>query len=309
MSNNELMKIIGIDHGNHSIKGQNRFKYTSGYVDSSVEPVSSNNLLVYQGKYYSIGTERFPVLNDKTQDDSFFILSLPVIANSLLKRGLHQADICLAVGLPLISYGKLKGKFRNYFIRQNIEFEYQNEKFKVNIGEAYVFPQAYSAIMTKFNDYRDLSDAITIDIGGATVDIFLMENGIINLQRVESINEGVIQLFHTVQKAVLENGVLITEKQIEEIITGKTNPLFIDQNIIKIITQNTEQYVNRLLGKIKEENYEIKANPVIFTGGGSMLLKHFFERNRMLGYYEILDEFANVEGYRILAEQKLASSR
>jgi plasmid segregation protein ParM len=306
---NNQIPIVPIDHGNKDLKSEYRFKFSSGYVESEVEPVSLNNLLKYEGKFYSFGTNRFPVMDDKTQDDRFFILSLPAIGNSLMAKGIYKSDICLAAGLPLVSYGRLKNKFKDYFIRSNIKFYYLNKEFNVNIIDALIFPQGYSGIISKFNDYRDLPCCNVIDIGGQTIDFFTMENCIINLQKVASENAGVIQLFNKIKQDILKEGMLITEKQIEEVILKKDNSTFSDVNIGNTIIKETGQFVTDMLERLREQNYDLKINPTVFLGGGSLLLKSYLEANKELGYFEILDEFANVEGYRILAEQKLASSR
>ncbi len=49
--------IIGVDHGNRFIKSSEGI-YSSGYVESSTVPVITENLLYYNGKYYSIGGKR-----------------------------------------------------------------------------------------------------------------------------------------------------------------------------------------------------------------------------------------------------------
>ena len=63
--------IIGIDHGNTSIKTNTGFECKSGLLFSTMS-LLLRGLLNYQSKYYSIGTERLPVKMDKTKDEDFY---------------------------------------------------------------------------------------------------------------------------------------------------------------------------------------------------------------------------------------------
>ena len=63
----------------------------------------TSNLLIYEGKFYSIGGHRLSVQMDKTINQDAFILSLPAIADAVNKAGMEgQADVILGVGLPII---------------------------------------------------------------------------------------------------------------------------------------------------------------------------------------------------------------
>lgn len=103
----------------------------SGFTKSNYEPISTSNLLVYEGKFYSIGSNRLSVQMDKTVNQDAFILSLPAIADAVNKAGMEgQADIILGVGLPIVSYGTLKKKFREYFLKRDIEFNFNKKDYK-----------------------------------------------------------------------------------------------------------------------------------------------------------------------------------
>jgi plasmid segregation protein ParM len=54
---------------------------------------------------------------------------------------------------------------------------------------------------------------------------------------------------------------------------------------------------------------ELKANPVIFIGGGAILLKQFIENSPMIAKADfMLDEKANAIGYAMLAAHQLKKS-
>ena len=300
--------IIGIDHGNASIKTNTSFECKSGFTVLNDEPIIQKGLLKYQSKYYSVGAERFPVKMDKTIDEDFFIITLAAVAESLGSTTEYNSvkgkDIILSVGLPIVNYGRMKERFRSYFIRNNIQYKYEGKEYLINIKDCFVFPQSYSALLTSFSEYRDVPLVNVCDIGGWTTDCFKMENGIINISSCFSLPLGAIHLFNSIAQEVLARGYYLIESQIQQIILGK-QPVFEDEGISKIVRETTERFTGRILSQIGEHGLELKLNPTVFVGGGSILLKRFIEESK-IGYTEIIeDPFANAKGFEMLARQKL----
>lgn len=303
----EKYQIIGIDHGNASIKTHTGFECKSGFTVLNDEPITQKGLLQYQSKYYSIGSERLPIKADKTLDEDFFILSLAAISESLdrTEDGLVKAeDLILSVGLPIVNYGRMKERFRAYFIRENIKYKYEGKEYLVNIKDCFVFPQSYSGLLTRFSEYKNLPLCNVADIGGGTTDCYIMENGILNTSSCFSIPIGVIHLFNSIAQEVLARGYYPTESQIQQIVLGK-QPVFEDEGISKIVRETTERFTGRILSQIGEHGLELKLNPTVFVGGGSILLKQYIEKSN-IGYTEIIeDPFCNAKGFEMLARQKL----
>ena len=71
--------IIGIDHGYGCIKTANCV-FTTGITEYEKEPYTSKNVIKYDGKYYVCGSGRQALIRDKTQDDSYYILTLCALA-------------------------------------------------------------------------------------------------------------------------------------------------------------------------------------------------------------------------------------
>lgn len=297
--------LITIDHGNKNIKvlgndGTN-YCFTTGYVESITEPISSENLLIYNNKFYTIGTNRFPVTFDKSIDDRFFMLTLAAIARNLKLNSVQDGDIVLSVGLPISSFGTLKDKFKQYFIRKNISFVYESIEYNINIIDCMVYPQGYSAVLSRANDYKQV-DAVCIDIGGYTVDACEVEKGLkLNVGTARSYNSGIIKLYKDIQQELLKYNIMLNENQIENVIRNNA-PLFLNEDIVNVINNKVVQYTNNLIGDISE-TYELKVNPTIFIGGGSCLLKKYLENNNKVGYVEFLDEYSNCRGYEILTRK------
>ena len=91
---------IGLDHGYGNIKTAHRV-FTTGVEAYDEEPIVSTNFVKYREKYYVIGESHLVYQGNKTDSDDFYILTLAGLAEELKFRGLHEAEVVLAVGLPL----------------------------------------------------------------------------------------------------------------------------------------------------------------------------------------------------------------
>lgn len=109
--------IIGVDHGYAAMKTAH-FSFHTGLVAHEHEPYTLNNVLEYGGKYYVVGSGRQPLQKDKTQTEDYYLLTLAAVAKELVYRNAGTAaDIHLASGLPLTSFGRDKKAFRDYLCR------------------------------------------------------------------------------------------------------------------------------------------------------------------------------------------------
>lgn len=295
--------LIGLDNGNKCTKTSEGYISETGFTKSNDEPISASNLLVYEGRFYSVGSSRLNVQMDKTVNQDAFILSLPAIANAIDKVGVEgKADVILGIGLPIVNYGTLKKKFREYFIRQDVRFTYNKKDYHINIVDSRVYPQGYASLITVFNNYRNILCNI-IDIGGYTVDIFRVENGMIDSKSCYSLPDGIITLIANVQQELLKMNIRLTEGQVQDIIAGK-EPVIFEADVKEIVEAIAKEYTENLLSKIQEYGFEFR-NATVFTGGGSMLLKRYIEESSRVKYADFLDQFANARGYKILLEQEL----
>lgn len=80
------MLIIGIDTGNYNIKTATQC-FTSGFLEVGRESIFED-LLEYDGKYYTLSNVRIPVRTHKTQSEEFLILSMFGLAKELTTNNL-----------------------------------------------------------------------------------------------------------------------------------------------------------------------------------------------------------------------------
>lgn len=143
--------LIAIDHGNYAIKTPHH-SFVSGLSEHTVKPPMADEILEYDGRYWTTSGKRLSYMRDKTQDERYFILTLFAIAKELEDTGRYSPveQIQLAVGLPPEHYGVLKDKFARYFKRDGIiKFVYKDKPYSIMIDKVMVFPQAYAAVVPK----------------------------------------------------------------------------------------------------------------------------------------------------------------
>lgn len=299
--------FIGVDHGNRVIKGISgncKSRYLSGIIQQEFEPLSKNNLLIYNNTYFTIGENRINLKFNKTETDDFFLLTLPSIAETFKEEGGRSGNVILGVGLPLSAFN-LKEEFKNYFIRDLVRFNYEGVEYCVNIKDTYVFPQSYSAFLTNLSEYKDISQVIVFDWGSATIDLIVVEHGRLITSSAICLNSGLIYLYKEIQQLLIKRNIKISENQIEEIIKGDA-PIFLNKEIQEIILEKTRKYVERVISEVRENNsnLDLQINPVLFVGGGATLLEKYINEVKGVSICGYLDEYSNAKGYEILARQQ-----
>ena len=143
--------ILGIDHGYAAMKTAH-CSFPTGLVAYTHEPYSNDHVLEYDGQFYVIGSGRQALQKDKTATESYYLLTLAAIAMELEARKLPgEAEVILAAGLPLTSFGRDKKSFRSYLYRDGsaIPFRYEGQDYTVTIQEVSLFPQGYAAVLTQ----------------------------------------------------------------------------------------------------------------------------------------------------------------
>lgn len=171
---------LGIDHGYYAIKTKN-FSFPAGVTAYSHEPYTLQDTLEADGKFFVCGTGRQPILRDKTENDSYYLLTLAAIAKELKCRGASpECSVTIAAGLPLANFGREKKSFREYLLRssQPVKFRFEGVPYCVTITDVKLFPQGYSALALFPNLLRDEPSVLLMDIGGWTVDLMRLDNNV-----------------------------------------------------------------------------------------------------------------------------------
>lgn len=295
--------LISIDHGNKQIKTINCEPFTSGLLESDVQPFGKD-IMKFKGKYYQLTDQRIPYRRDKTEDERFFILSLFAIANEIEAAGSYHPGvhrIQLAVGLPPAHYGAQHLNFTHYFQeRGTVNFSFRGKDYSIYIDDVACYPQSYSAALTMFQTLSTIPKALVLDIGGMTADYLQIKNGQGDLSVCDSLENGVIMLYNKIgSKLRAEQDIILSEQEIDAILMGRDvqTPF----GAVSVVEKMAQEFIADLLSALRERQLELKSGPVIFVGGGSILLRKQIQKSGKVANPMFVEDIrANARGYELL---------
>lgn len=303
--NKENLLIVGIDHGFSMMKTVHT-TFENGVEQLGGEATLVANTLHYQGKYYKVGEGRLPLMQTKTEDESYFLLTLVAIAKELDVYQQREANVALAVGLPFSRFGKEKEAFQKYLRREGlIEFQYCGRKYQIRIRKVYVFPQCYAAIVNQLRMYG--RENLIVDIGSKTVDIIHTRNYVPIESESTSIPEALIQCMEGIKSSVYQiYNRKVSEDMIQQMmVEGDAN---IPEECKELIRLGLVGFAKRIESKIVELGFDLEMIPVIYAGGGAQVMKRY--GSQKLGNIHYLEDIcANAKGYEYLAIQKEERSK
>ena len=303
--------LIAIDHGNHACKTVH-FNFVSGLAQHSVRPPMADEVLEYNGEFWTLSGQRLPYRRDKTRDESFFILTLFAIAKELAFAGpLPSAEkVDLAVGLPPEHYGLLKDKFRDYFKRnQSVQFIYNDKPITIMIRDVFVYPQAFAAIAPQKCQLKHHLRLFLVDIGGYTTDVLLLRQGKPDMQFCRSLETGVITMNNDIIRRVgALHDMQIEDEHISAVLAGKETIL--PEEVKDTIRKSAEQHAINILNQLRELKVDLRSNPAVFIGGGSALFRDYLEKSPLVASATFVESVnANAIGYQAMAEGQLSLQR
>ena len=76
--------------------------------------------------------------------------------------------------------------------------------------------------------------------------------------------------------------------------------------VIQTITKATETHTRDILHKLRELQVDLRANPAMFIGGGSILFEEYIKASNLVSKADFIeDPKANAIGYQMLASKQL----
>lgn len=295
-------EIIGIDHGWSYIKTLNNV-FKSGVKEISTEPAFFDDVLEYKDKFYKVGTSRMEVKKNKVVTPEYYYLTLAAIAKEMKSRKKNDAHIVIAAGLPASRYGDEKKDFQKYLTQNNeVFFKFEQENFHIWVDKAFIYPQCYPAVIDSLPMFG--SKVVVVDIGSWTIDIVPVLNRKPDESGISSIPQGIITCMRAINKECMRRfGEQIDESEITKYMIHKETMLPCDYK--EVMNREFEHFIEMILGSLREEQYSLMTTPIIFVGGGAILMKNFCDRN--YGHFTYLtDVKANASGYETLARIALS---
>ena len=174
--------LIGIDHGYGNMKTANCC-FPTGVVKNDTEPTFASDLLVWNGKYYSIGVGHKEFKSDKFNDEDYYVLTLAAIARELWRERITEADVYIAAGLPLTWVSEQKSEFKNYLLQNGeVVFTFREVEYRINIVGAEIYPQGFAAIVNNLPSFTGVT--MLCDIGNGTMNLLRIVNKKPDAQRM-----------------------------------------------------------------------------------------------------------------------------
>ena len=248
--------IFGIDHGNGNMKGNN-VNFPCGLVRYTSEPgrFMNEDILEYQGTFYTLSETRMPFKADKTVDEDYFILTLFALALEAKSRGitLSGKDIVLGIGLPPADFGQQAPGFKRYFMehsKHGISFKFNGKSVNCYLKDTFVSPQNFAAVMcykaSLFKQYRTVN---CIDIGDGTVDLLVIRKGQPDLSVRVSDRSGMAILRSEISNVIQQNfGIHLESSDVEQVLMQEATIL--DEEVIREIQKMAEDWMQRITNKL-----------------------------------------------------------
>ena len=188
-----------------------------------------------------------------------------------------------------------------------IKFVYKDKPYSILINKVLVFPQAYAAIVPRSSLVLRTLRMFIIDIGGYTTDVLLLQSGKPDMQFCRSLEMGIIAMDNEIiRKVNALHDMLINDEHIKAVLCGDSDVILPDE-VKNVIRETSREHANDILHRLRELQVDLRANPAVFIGGGSILLRPFLEVSPLVAKADFLESpGANAVGYEMLAKRQLS---
>ena len=290
------MYVIGIDHGYGNMKTANCC-FPTGVLKSDKEPIFINDLLAWNGKYYSIGVGHKEFKADKFEDEDYYVLTLAAIARELKRDRITEAKVYIAAGLPLTWVSEQKDSFKQYLLQnKEVTFSFRNVQYHIQIG-AEIFPQGFAAVAEKLGTFGGVN--LLCDIGNGTMNLLKITNRVPDTQHMFTEKYGVHQCTLLIREQMMRlHHATLDDTIITEILKKGTTD--IDKAYLETVIKTAKTYTNGIFQRLREHEYDPKLMKLYVVGGGGCLIRNFGEhdRNRVVINEDIC---ATAKGYEYMA--------
>lgn len=293
--------IVGFDNGYQFAKTARALFDNGVHAMGKVEPSVMEHTLKHGRRFYKVGEGRAAITEDKTSDGDARLLTMAALAKELSMEGIRKAGIVLAVGLPFSDYGREKRQLLEYYGQEPIlRFEFEGERYDVEICRTFVFPQCYAAVAPRLGNMK--GDYLVVDVGSKTTDVVYLEGGIPVERRCVTIEKAMVKWVRQIQGSLqVQQGRDVPEGEILKVILRKES--FLPRACADLVRRGIREQVHMLELELEERGYRLDYVNVIYVGGGAAAVRNFSERRPNVAYD--CDIHANAKGYEYLAYQIL----
>ena len=307
MKNISSSLSIGVDAGYGNMKTA-RSIFPTGLIAMDTEPMFEGDIMKYNGFWYRIGEGHKAFVDDKTEDDEFYILTLAAVACELSIDHISNANVLLAVGLPTTWTTRQREKYREYMLKnQDVRFSFRKTEYHIHFVDCFVFPPGYSAVVRsvdldkKTNDFKLFSGTVMMaDIGNGTMNMMRLQDGKPDERFVWTETLGVNQCVLAMKKRMMDvYGLPIQDETIEQFL--RTKKASLEEQYITDLTAIAEKYVAGLFDSLRLHGYNPRIMKLFIVGGGGCLVKNFGKYDSRTVIFED-DLHASAKGFEYMAQ-------
>lgn len=294
--------VIGVDHGYGNIKTAS-CSFPTGITAHDKKPYFTENLLVYEGRYYTVGQGHKEYRNLKVNDIDYYLMTLAAIGRELATQRRTSAKVFLAAGLPLSWVMDQQEAFKSYLLQnQTVQFNFRGMDYEVKFVGAEVYPQSFAAVASKLNEFKGVN--MIADIGNGTVNLLRVIDRKPDPTTMVTEACGVKDCSIAMRLALANEhaGAKVDDSIIERIILKGTDE--IDSEYLKTLVEAAKTYTASLFRRMREDGYDPRTMKLYVMGGGSCLIQNFgdFDSSRVTFNNDL---HANAKGYETLAAMTL----
>lgn len=301
MKNINQIQIIGIDHGYGNIKTANAI-FPASVQPCAAEPTMAESRLFWAGQWYIIGEGHKEFIADKSTDKDYLLMTMAALAKELKVRGLTEASVHLAVGLPLTWVGEQKASFRRYLtMLSTLEFSFNDVEYTVEILGAEIYAQGFAAVADRLREFTGVN--MLCDIGNGTMSIMYINNCRPVGGKCYTEKYGTYQCTLAVREAIMRQlHTTVDDSIIEDVL--RTGTADVSERVVNIIRETATAYVDGIMRCLREREFNPELMRLHIMGGGACLVRNFSGVNSERILF-IDDIHATAKGYERLAAKRL----
>lgn len=284
------MNITAVDLGNYNVKfsgkdanGMFSSRISTDYQSypEAFQRISMNDSM----DTYYIGTGSLQREFNKVNKQF-----VPQILYSVCRA--NEGEIIESSLVTLLPIVQMENKSKIINILKNKEFaiKFNEENKVIVVKDVKVLPEGYMSYYS-LPETDKRGDICILDIGSRTVNICVLDNG--SIQKLKTVKIGSFDFYTQIKDKENSKGNDFQEEDIQRLINNKT---------IQILPKQYGNFLKEILNTIKPI-VNISTYNVIFTGGGSLLLKDSIQKLN-LPKYKIMSNplYSNVVGAKRAAQ-------
>ena len=184
-----------------------------------------------------------------------------------------------------------------YFKRKEpTYFSYRDKLYSILIRDVQCYPQAFAAAAMMLGELATVPRALILDVGGFTADYLITD-----LSTCDSLENGVILLYNRIRsKASSDLDILLEETDVDAILLQGQGSSY-GEEAAALVEYQAQEFVNDMLGALRERQLDLRTGRVIFVGGGACLLRRQIEASGKVAHPVFVEDVnANAKGFEYL---------